>query len=57
MARTPEQQIADYQNGAAKTRDFQVRMQAAGDTATAKAAADLKDGYLDAINNTASDRT
>jgi hypothetical protein len=57
MARSTEPQIADYQRGATQTRDFQLRMLAAGDTATAKAAGALTDGYLDAINNTASDQT
>ncbi|MEV0556259.1 hypothetical protein AB0I27_22755 [Streptomyces sp. NPDC050597] len=52
MASNSEQQIAAYQQGATATRDFQARMLAAGDTDTAKAASDLTDGYLDAINNT-----
>ncbi|MEV7387594.1 hypothetical protein [Streptomyces sp. NPDC091215] len=50
MLKSTEQQIADYQQGAARSRALQLRMQAEGHTAAAGIAAESVDANLDAIN-------
>ncbi|MEV7394929.1 hypothetical protein [Streptomyces sp. NPDC091215] len=50
MTRTTAQQIADYQQGAARSRALQLRMQDEGHTAAAEIAAESVDANLDAIN-------
>ncbi|MGW5616250.1 hypothetical protein [Streptomyces sp. NPDC003877] len=50
MAKNKQQQIKDYQQGAADCREAQKRMQAAGNTETAKAYGNAVDANLDRIN-------
>ncbi|WP_143655815.1 hypothetical protein [Streptomyces sp. XY006] len=50
VAKNKQQQIKDYQQGAADCREAQKRMQAAGNTETAKAYGNAVDANLDRIN-------
>ncbi|WP_406418379.1 hypothetical protein [Streptomyces sp. NBC_01614] len=50
MPKSTDQQINNYEQGAAESRQLQVRMEAAGNTSAAKLAAQSVDANLDRVN-------
>jgi len=50
VSKSTEQQIKNYEQGAAASRQIQIRMEAAGNTSGAKLAAESVDANLDRVN-------